>query len=76
MLETLSPHFVGTTVMGGDSNVALDQMLVKSGNGHSRMLRPPKQCLKIAKTLHTHGFVDIWRELNPLLSTPQNPGED
>lgn len=63
-LETLTP-FVGTIVMGGDSNEALDQMLDKSGNGHYRMLRPPKQSLNIANTLHTHGLVDIWRELNP-----------
>lgn len=51
MLDALSPHFVGTVIMGSDSNVALDQMLDKSGNGHSRLLRPPKQILKIAKTL-------------------------
>lgn len=54
--NTLSLHF--------SSNIALDKMLDKSGNGHTLLLRPPKQSLKIAKLLHFQGLVDIWREFN------------
>lgn len=65
MLQTLSPHFEGRLVMGGDSNIAFDQLLDKTSTGAPQRKRPPKQSLCIAQLLHTLGLVDIWREMNP-----------
>lgn len=47
---------------GGGLNVALDHMLDKLGNGHSRLFHPPKQSVYVAKLLHLHGIVDSWRD--------------
>ena len=65
LLDTLSPELEGTIVFGGDSNTALDQGLDKSKPPGSRVLRPTKESLKIAKILHEFGLADTWRELNP-----------
>lgn len=59
------PSLGGYSDNGGDSNVARDQMLDKSGHNRFQLLHPHKQSGKIAKLMHSHGLVDIWRELNP-----------
>lgn len=65
MLRTLSSDLVGTVILGGDFIIALDQLLHKPKFGKSHLLHQPKQSLCIAKILHSHGLVDVWRELNP-----------
>lgn len=65
LLRTLSPDLVGMVILGGDSNIALDQLLDKSKVGRSPLLRPPKQSFRIVKILHSHSLVDVWRQFNP-----------
>lgn len=67
MLKTLTPLLEGAIILGGDSNTADDQGLDKSHPPAGRLTRPMKQSLRIAKLIFQHGFVDIWREINPTM---------
>lgn len=57
-----SPHFEGTLLMGGDSNITL----YSSGYNPSgsQIQNPSKLGTKFAKLLHGYDLVDIWREFN------------
>lgn len=65
LLHKLQPHLKGTIFMGGESNIAFDVSLDKSGRGEAKPRRPSGQSVRIAKLLHDTGLIDIWRETNP-----------
>lgn len=65
VLQTLQPHFLGTVVLGGDSNTPFDLSSDKSNPQIPKAKRPPKRSLRVAQTIQSHGLVDIWREMNP-----------
>lgn len=64
MLATLIPHAKAQTIIGGDSNVPLDQALDRS-NPHKPVLKhTPKQGCKLARLLHSYNLIDVWRDLH------------
>lgn len=65
MFCTLSRHFEGLVVCGGDFNLALDISLDKSKPVGSKLRSSTRANLRLARLLHSKGLVDIWQEKHP-----------
>lgn len=65
MLEVITPHLVGHVMLGGDSNTSLDQILDKSDPRKATLKHSPKQSSTLARLLHNHDLIDLWRDAHP-----------
>lgn len=64
-LKVLKPHFIGTVIMGGDSNTPFHFSSDKSIPLRPKPKQPPRCSLRVAQTVQSFVLVDIWREMNP-----------
>lgn len=65
MLSVLLPRAQGQVVLGGDSNILLDQILEKSNPNKAVLKNIPKDSNRVACLLHLYDLIDAWREANP-----------
>lgn len=59
LFQTLSSHFQGMLLLGGNSNVRLDSFLDRTCPPGSQVLQPSRMGTKFAKLLHDYNLVDI-----------------
>lgn len=59
------PKAQGRVILGGDSNIPLDRIMDKSNPTKPTLKRPPTVSSKVARLLHFHDLIDLWRENNP-----------
>lgn len=67
MFRSLSQHFEGTVLCGGDLNLTLDVSLDKSRPLGTQLHVPVKASLCLAKLLHSLNLTDLWQEKHPTM---------
>lgn len=65
MFAVLLPKVQGQLILGGDTNLPLDQVLDKTPGKNTRLRPIPKKSSILARLLHDNDLIDVWREANP-----------